>query len=317
MRVLDELRRRGVLGINRRNADYTLYWNPRRLYKTVDDKITTKAICEAAGIPSPRLLAIARHHFELRELGLAMERLPSFALKPASGAMGNGIVVVLARDRESFLRPGGRSVALPWLVHHASSILSGLYSLGGQTDAAMVEEKLTVHPEIAAIASDGVPDVRVILYRGVPVMAMTRLPTHQSGGRANLHQGAVGAGVDLSSGRIVHAVLANRYIRNHPDTGEPLVGREIPDFERVLDIAVAAGDQTGLGYIGADVVVDANQGPMILELNARPGLSVQIANRAGLLPRLNAVDEEAGRSRSRAERVALGRDISMSAKEIA
>lgn len=316
VRILNELRRQGVLGINRRNAEYTLHWNPRRLYKTVDDKITTKRICEAAGIPAPRLLAVARHHFELRKLGSAMEGVSSFALKPASGAMGNGIVVVLAKDRNRFLRPGGRSVTLPWLIQHSSSILSGLYSLGGQPDAAILEEKLNVHPELAAIASDGVPDVRVILFRGVPIMAMTRLPTHQSGGRANLHQGAVGAGVDLSSGRIVHAVLANRYIRNHPDTGETLIGHEIPSFEKVLDIAVAAGDQTGLGYIGADVVVDANQGPTILELNARPGLAVQIANRAGLLPRLKAVDREAATKRSRAERVALGREIASSAMEM-
>jgi alpha-L-glutamate ligase-like protein len=310
------LQRRGVLGINRRNAEYTLHWNPRRLYKTVDDKIITKRLCEAAGIPTPRLLAAARHHFELRQLGAALEGLSSFALKPASGAMGNGILVVIARDRDRFLRPGGRSVTMPGLLHHASSIVSGLYSLGGQPDTAMVEEKLNVHPDLAAIASDGVPDVRVILYRGVPVMAMTRLPTHQSGGRANLHQGAVGAGVDLNTGRILHAVRENRYIGNHPDTGEPLIGHEIPSFEKVLDIAVAAGDQTGLGYVGADVVVDADQGPMILELNARPGLAVQIANRAGLLPRLLAIDRAAGAERSCPERVALGRNIALTAREM-
>lgn len=316
MRLVRELRRRGVLGINRRNAEYTLNWNPRRLYKTVDNKIVTKHLCEAAGIPTPRLLAAARHHFELRQLRTALVGLSSFALKPASGAMGKGILVVIARDGDRFLRPGGPSVTMPGLLHHASSIVSGLYSLAGQPDAAMVEEKLNVHPELAAIASDGVPDVRVILYRGVPVMAMTRLPTHRSGGRANLHQGAVGAGVDLTHGRIVHAVLENRYVRNHPDTGERLIGRKIPAFERVLDIAVAAGEQTGLGYVGADVVIDAEQGPMILELNARPGLAVQIANRSGLLPRLKAIDRAAGPERSRAERVALGRDIALSAKEM-
>jgi alpha-L-glutamate ligase-like protein len=316
VRILRELHRRGVLGINRRNAEYTLNLNPRRLYKTVDDKIVTKRLCEAAGIPTPRLLAVAHHHFQLRALGSALEKLTSFVLKPASGAMGNGILAVIAKDGERYLRPGGRSMMMPGLLHHASSIVSGLYSLGGQPDAAMVEERLTVHPALASIVSDGVPDVRVILYRNVPVMAMTRLPTHQSGGRANLHQGAVGAGVDLNTGRIVHAVLENRFIRNHPDTGEKLLGREIPSFERVLDIAVAAGDETGLGYVGADVVVDANQGPMILELNARPGLAVQMANRAGLLPRLKAIDREAGTARPRGERVVLGREIALSAGEI-
>jgi alpha-L-glutamate ligase-like protein len=232
----------------------------------------------------------------------------SFALKPASGAMGNGIVVVLGRDREIFLRPGGRTMRLPQLIHHASSIVSGLYSLGGRPDAAMVEEKLTVHPMMAAIATDGVPDIRVVLYRGVPVMAMTRLPTRRSDGRANLHQGAVGAGIHLETGRIVHAVCENRSVRKHPDTGALLIDLAIPDFDRVLEIAVEAGDRTGLGYIGADVVVDAHHGPMILELNARPGLAVQLANRAGLLPRLDAVDAEPA-SLPVADRVAFGRRL--------
>lgn len=309
MRITRELRRRGVLGINRRNAEYTLRWNDRHLYKNVDDKLITKRLCDEAGIPTPRLIAVARHHFELRALGVEMAQLTSFALKPASGSMGNGIVVVIGRDEERFLRAGGRFLRRAGLEHHASSILSGLYSFGGQTDAAMVEEKLTVHPEMDEIASEGVPDIRVVVYRGVPVMAMTRLPTHRSGGRANLHQGAVGAGIDLVSGRIVGAMADNRMLRRHPDTGELLVGREIPYIETIVRIAVAATDCTGLGYVGADVVLDADRGPMILELNARPGLAVQMANRAGLQPRLDAVDRRIGDGRPFEERVELGRNI--------
>lgn len=309
MTIARELRRLGVLGINRRNADYTLRWNERRLYKNVDDKLITKRLCEEAGIPTPRLIAVARHHFELRSLGVEMARRSTFVLKPAGGAMGNGIVVVIGRDGDRFLRPDGRFVTQAGLEHHASSTVSGLYSLGGQTDSAMVEERLIVHPEMAEIASEGVPDIRVVIYRGVPVMAMTRLPTHRSGGRANLHQGAVGAGIDLVSGRIVAAMIDDRGVRRHPDTGKLLIGRTVSDIETIVRIAVAATDCTGLGYVGADVVVDAERGPMLLELNARPGLAVQMANRAGLQPRLDAVDRRLGTDRPLVERVELGRSI--------
>ena len=48
----------------------------------------------------------------------------------------------------------------------------------------------------------------------------------------------------------------------------------------------------GLGYIGVDIVVDVNEGPMLLEANARPGLAIQIANGRGLLPRLEAIDAQ-------------------------
>ena len=159
------------------------------------------------------------------------------------------------------------------------------------------------------------PDIRVIVYRGVPVMSMMRLPTRLSGGRANLHQGAVGMGVDLVSGRVVHAMLRSRSIDKSPDTGKPLRGVELPDFDRALRTAVAATDQTGLGYVGADVVLDARRGPMILELNARPGLAIQLANRSGLLPRLAAVDERLGPQDAPdagldlGERIELGRSL--------
>jgi alpha-L-glutamate ligase-like protein len=140
-------------------------------------------------------------------------------------------------------------------------------------------------------------------------MAMTRLPTRQSGGRANLHQGAVGAGIDLCTGKTTHAVQSNHPIQLHPDSGVNLVGRLIPDFERAVRIAVQASDWTGLGYVGADVVIDARFGAVILELNARPGLSIQVANRAGLLPRLRAVDHHWLPELTAEERLAQGRAL--------
>ena len=309
MNPVAALRRAGVLGINRRNAEYTLLWNDRRFYPRVDDKLATKSLCQKARIPTPKLLAVARHHFELRRLRERLADLSSFVLKPARGTMGNGVLVVVGRDGDQLLRPDGRRLSVDDLIYHAASIISGLYALGGHADAAMVEERLEVHPDFREVTYGGVPDVRVIVFRGVPVMAMTRLPTRRSGGRANLHQGAVAAGIDLVSGETMHAAFQDRYVSVHPDTEKGLIGRPIPHFERVLEIAVRATDETALGYVGADIVVDARRGPVILELNARPGLAVQLANRAGLLPRLDAVDRKWQRGLPVSERIALGRSL--------
>jgi alpha-L-glutamate ligase-like protein len=313
--IVRALRREGVLGINRRNIHYTLRWNPRRFYPVVDDKLTTKERCQSAGIPVPALLAVARHHFEIPRLLREIASLDAFVLKPSHGAMGNGILVVAAREGARYRRAGGRWIAADDLRYHAASIISGLYALGGQIDAAFVEERILVHPSLEDVATDGLPDLRVIVFRGVPVMSMTRLPTRRSAGRANLHQGAVGAGVDLADGRLTHAVQDNSPVTRHPDTDHPLIGHVVPHFERALEIAVAATDLTGLGYVGADVVVDAARGPLILELNARPGLAIQLANRAGLMPRLRAVEEQWRAGLSLAQRIALGREIARRALE--
>lgn len=303
------LRAAGVLGINARNAGYTLRHNPRRLYPNVDDKIRTKTLCEAAGVPVARTLAVAATQHAVQELPEALAAYPSFVLKPARGAMGNGILVVVEREGARLRRSNGRWITMEELVFHASGIVSGLYALGGQADAALVEERLEVHAALRAIAVEGVPDVRIVVFQGVPVMAMTRLPTRRSGGRANLHQGALGAGIDLRTGTIHHAVQGGRPVTQHPESGGEILGVAIPDYDALLRAALLAVDQTGLGYVGADMVVDARRGPVLLELNARPGLAIQLANHAGLRLRLEAVARNVEPGMSLEERLVLGQAI--------
>jgi alpha-L-glutamate ligase-like protein len=308
------LRELGVLGMNRRNGVYTSRWNRRRHYPSVDDKLETKRLLRDAGIATAPVLAVARAHSEVRAMLRELDSYSSFVVKPARGAMGNGILVVLERDGDWFLRTGGQWIDRRALSYHSASIISGGYALGGQQDVAFAEERLQVHPAMRAISAEGVPDVRVVVYRGVPVMSMTRLPTRRARGRANLHQGAVGAGIELDSGVTNFAVCSGRAVDVHPDTQQAVLARAIPEWERVLEIAVRASDQTQLGYVGADVVVDAEHGPLVLELNARPGLAIQIANRAGLVPRLEAVDREVRAEMHWPERIALGRDIARRAR---
>ena len=317
-----QLHVRGVLGINARNQKYTLRVNERRFYPLVDDKLATKRMCQEAGIPVPRLFAVAEVHAQAKRLLPQLAGESAFVLKPARGAMGNGILVIDMRDAK--MMRGSRVVSAEDFVYHAAGIISGLYSLAGHVDAAMVEEKLVTHAAIAPLAVDGVPDVRVIVYRGIPVMGMMRLPTRSSGGRANLHQGALGVGIDLELGLTTHAMFRGESIQRHPDNQRALLGFPIPSFDQVLTTAVSAASHTGLGYVGADVVIDAILGPAILELNARPGLAIQLANRAGLGPRLDAVDEALGswRRGERNEmpteaRVALGREVARATRRLA
>jgi len=286
----DELRRSGILGINGRNVSYIVENNPRRLYPRLDNKLLTKQICQDNGIPVPKTYGVLSKHSQLKPFCDDMGQLSEFVVKPASGAAGRGIVVIASRREGSFFTAGGRKFTASDLRYHLSTIISGLYSLGGQEDSVILERRIVSHPALMDRAIEGTPDIRVILYRGVPAMAMIRLPTAQSGGCANLHQGAVAAAIDLSNGTTFGGVCKNRAISHHPDTKQPIAGIKIPAWRDLLDASMRLSDALEMGYVGVDFVIDAKIGPVVLEANARPGLAIQLAHRQGIVPRLKFID---------------------------
>ena len=297
----------GVLGLNRRNAEYVLMHNPRRFYPLVDDKEQTKRLAVRAGLAVPDLYGVIEIQRQVRDLPRLLAQYDDFVIKPARGSQGEGIVVIGGRSGRLFRRTDGALLSEDDIKFHVSNILSGIYSLGGQPDKALVEYRVKFDPVFERIAYSGVPDIRIIVFLGVPVMAMVRLPTRMSQGKANLHQGAIGAGIDLATGRTLTAVWRNSVIETHPDTENPVAGVAIPHWTDLLAIAARSTEMTGLGYQGIDIVLDRDRGPMILEFNARPGLNIQIANRAGLEPRLRAVQEDRSALNTVAARVAYAR----------
>ncbi len=290
-RAARRLREMGILGMNRRNAACILDHNPRSRYPLVDDKLRLHELCKGLDVASPAVYGVVKMHSQLRLLPLLLKNRDDFVIKPNQGSAGRGVLVVMGRRGQDFVRHNGETLTRDALRQHVSDILSGMYSLGGRPDEAMIQQRVQLHPAFEAIAFQGIPDVRVVLYRNEPAMAMLRLPTKESGGRANLHQGGIGAGVELATGETHHAVQRNRFVRVHPDTGNEVIGWRVPHWDSVLSMSRKVAQAAGLGYIGVDIVVDRDAGPLLLEANARPGLAIQIANGQGLAPRLEAIDE--------------------------
>lgn len=284
------LRKLGILGMNCRNAAFILDHNPRALYPLVDDKLRMRDLCVRIGVPTPEVYATIRYHSMLRRLEEHVGERGDFVVKPNRGSAGRGVLVIVGRDGPCYVRHNGERLRREQLRQHLSDILSGMYSLGGRPDQAILQQRVRLHSSFEPIAYKGIPDVRVIVYRHEPAMAMLRLPTQESNGRANLHQGGIGAGIDLASGLTHHAVQHNRFVLSHPDTGIPVIGLRVPYWQRVLDMSRRVSEAVGLGYLGVDIIIDAQAGPMLLEANARPGLAIQIANARGLLPRLAEID---------------------------
>lgn len=297
------LKAQGILGINQRNAWYTRWHNQRRFFPLVDDKLKTKEIALQAGLAVPPLYHVVTSEYEIGHLKEKLAGFADFAIKPSRGAGGKGIMVVTGRSHHLYRLSDDTLIDQSELNYHVANVLSGIYSLGGQRDRVIIEYRVRFDPVFKAISYQGVPDIRIIVFKGVPAMAMVRLPTRMSGGKANLHQGAVGAGVDMATGRTLGGVWRNQSIVDHPDTGESIQAVLIPGWRRLLHLAAGCYELSHLGYIGVDLVLDKDKGPLILELNARPGLNIQIANNAGLLPRLKIVEARTTPFESLEERV--------------
>lgn len=287
------LRKAGILSINQRNADFILRYNERKNFPLVDNKIKTKNLAIKAGIAVPALYEIIQSEYQLKNLENILANYNDFVIKPAHGAGGDGILVISGRAFGKFRQINGRFLSYQELTHHLSCILSGAYSLGGHPDLAIIEHRVVVDPVFNEISYEGVPDIRVISLLGYPAMAMLRLPTRLSGGKANLHQGAIGAGVELSTGYTKKGVFQNNIIDYHPDTLTLISGIKIPYWDEILEIAAKTYELTNLGYLGVDIVIDKFHGPLMLELNARPGLNIQIANQQGALIKYRRIEKRA------------------------
>jgi alpha-L-glutamate ligase-like protein len=283
---------RSVLGMNARNLDYVRPLNRKKSRELADNKLLCKRTLKKAGLGVPGLIAKIHTREELEQFD--WNTLPSsFALKPNRGFGGEGILVVYAKKKnhpDAWVKADGSIITIEDLKTHIQNILDGSFSLNNIPDIAFFEERLTLLKLFKPYAYKGIPDIRVIVFNRVPVMAMLRLPTRASDGKANLQQGAIGVGIDLATGTTTTAILGKGNIIEYvPGTRLALSGIRIPYWKDILRMSVESQELSGLGFLGADIAIDRERGPVILELNARPGLSIQLANLSGLRGRLDRV----------------------------
>ncbi len=291
--------------MNARILRYLRTLNPRESVQRANNKLATKRELAMTGIHTPRTYATIRTHREAEHFPWAT--LPgSFVLKPNSGYGGSGILVVFGRNkRGQWVRADRTPVDIADLRERTLNILDGNYSLGNIPDTVFFEQRVRIAPELKPYALGGIPDIRVLVANFVPVMAMLRLPTAVSRGCSNLHAGGIGVGINLGTGRTTAAICHDRPITMYPGTRLRLRDIPIPNFREILVTATRAAHALRLGYAGVDVAMDRDEGPLFLEVNARPGLSIQLANRATLRDRLRRLEDLSVDDPERAVDIAL------------
>lgn len=292
-----------ILGLNRRNQEYIRPYNSPSAKRVADNKIATKRLIAKEGIKSPEVYKLVRSKMQLKFLD--WESLPkSFVIKPNQGTGGNGIAVFYGKKKGqmAWIRPNGSIMTKNDIILHIENILEGRFSMGNKKDIAIIEERVKTGPLLKQYSYKGVPDIRVICFNGVPIMAMTRIPTKRSNGTANLHSGAICTGIDIATGITTYSMQMNTsspFTDTYEDiettqdlrTNKVLRGIHIPNWDDILEIALKCQRVSKLGYIGVDIALDAEKGPIVFELNARPGLGIQVANKAGLRWRLEKVKD--------------------------
>ncbi|MDD9875875.1 MAG: hypothetical protein OXR84_00350, partial [Magnetovibrio sp.] len=281
---------KGLLGINARNLIYIQKLNKREAIRFADSKLKTKHYLAARGIPVPKLYGVIRNHEELNNFDFGS--LPgNLVLKPNRGAGGEGILVFKDRKGSDFITAGGKVIPLDEIKNHINDTLDGRFSINGIQDTAFFEQRIETDSTITPYTYKGLPDIRIIVYNLIPVMAMLRLPTRESEGRANMAQGALGIGIDLATGKPTYIAKKNKIIKEIPGVGKFGPDFKIPHWDEILLIASKCQMITNLGYLACDIAIDENSGPILLEINARAGLKVQVANKAPLRKRLEQASE--------------------------
>lgn len=295
MRFSDfQIIQRHLLGLNSRNLDFLRPNNLSQAVQIADNKLLTKEILKKAELPAPKTFAVIANKRELKKFDPGL--LPdSFVLKPNRGFGGEGILIAYNRKKNgSWLNSDQNELTWLDVKVHVQDILDGRFSLADIPDIAFFEERIKRDSFFKIIAYRGLPDIRVIVYNKIPIMAMLRLPTQQSHGKANLHLGGIGVGLDIGTGQTTYAICRDEIIYGLPLSfnqnkivlGKRFANFKIPNWPEILELAIKSQIASGLGYLGVDIVLAKDRGPMVLEINARPGLSIQIANLAGLKERL-------------------------------
>ena len=277
--------------MNERNYRIINRLNPREFRNYANDKALCKKVLEENKIPTPMTYCVIEAMRDIEDKISSIEHLEDFVVKPAMGSGGQGILILKKTGANLWSSPSGELYTRKALVIHVANILFGKFSKR-LFDKAIFEYRLIPHPDFQKIFKRGVPDFRIILLNAQPVMAMLRMPTEESDGKANLHAGAIGLGVDLETGRLTRGYnqITDQMVSRHPDSKVLFDGMKLPDWEKTLEISIATAKVFPLNYLGIDIVYDEKFGPMVIEINSRPGMQIQNVNAIGLKKVLEKIE---------------------------
>lgn len=289
MSLLNKLKKfnQNVVGINHRNLGFVYPNNKRKYFKLSDDKSVCKAHLKEYDIPTTVTYAIVKSLGEMKDKWEEVSKKHNcIAIKPAKGRGGGGILILQKLNDNEWQSPSGKMYNQELILNHIANIIFGVFSFGSD-DKTILEYCIKNHEFFRNIYPIGIPDVRIISLKDKIILGMIRIPTDKSDGKGNLHQGALGVALDIKTGRIGQGFDGNKYISVHPDNEVKFEGLLVPQWDEIIAISKKTAKSLPLKYLGIDIVLDDNLGPLVIEVNVRPGLEIQNVNKIGLMEQLN------------------------------
>lgn len=272
---------------------------PRNRRIIFNDKALCEVVSRGLDLPLPRYLGELHPADDCAARITGLLEAPGgparIIIKPVTGSAGQGIAVA-CRDTGGIIVDDGHRV-MPLSRFRLSR-------------PAIVQEFIQQHPAVSAIAPRSVNTVRLMTLctRSGEVMVIS---TSMRFGVGNAHvdnwsAGGVAVGVDHRTGRLMETAYYKDGTRclAHPDTGFRFGGYPLPFWDEILELAKKV--QRGLSFyrlIGIDVAITPD-GPVLVEMNARPDFVFQEQTAGPLLrdPRVLRAFGEYGLLYSREQR---------------
>lgn len=252
----------------------------------LDEKLLLRRALAEGGFAQPETVGLVTAFGMLADpLGATTRHVPideieahlaadggAFILKPQAGGYGRGIVRAEVRDGRVVTRLG--TAVRPFQARRDAP------------PGTLIERALVQHGFWARLSPSSVNTLRILTLwtpgdaEPFVARAVQRIGTVETLPTDNWDTGGILATVDVATGRLgvgrIHPFRSRREVRpyrEHPDTGAPIEGVELPHWPSIVETTLAAARSLPMTrYVGWDVAVDADGRVSFIEGNANTGV---------------------------------------------
>jgi hypothetical protein len=254
--------------------------NLLKFNKIFTDKYIEKAILEYFNLPVAKLLTTIGNRLEIsdqNQLSMFLDAMENdIVIKPISGTHGSGFLLLSRKGGELFV--GKKKYSNQDVWNHVSM---------GLRRGFIVEEKIINTEGIRAVHPASLNTFRFIMIKTDDgkwhrAACVIKFGTGESQ-VDNVSAGGVIAEIDHVGKTVyAHDVKGRKPIKQHPDSGLPLVGLELEGYHEASALAMEASRKFDfMGSIGWDIAASVS-GPIIVEGNAWWGVNA-VQLRRGLI----------------------------------